>query len=205
MMRLTRKMQTLFKIAESCQLLAVSCKNNICIFSIALFGLIVLIVCFLFITPVYSETQMQTPQSPEEIPVEPVKSVQSIEISDGLLSVELTNVEFGKVMKEIAEKAKFKVEIAGDVSHRKINTTFRSVDVEKGIRRLLTIIREKDFTISYNSAGNIERLDIFGSAGKPVPTTPPRKPTTQKRPKTTTPTIGQPPVPSQSNSPKKEE
>jgi len=163
----------------------------------------ILLICFLSVTSVYAETQAPV-ESHEDIPAEPVKSVQSIELSNGLLSVELANVEFGKVIKEIAEKVKFKVDVASDVSHRKISTTFKGVDVEKGIRRLLTIIREKDFTISYNSAGDIERLDIFGSAGKPVPTAPTKKPTTQKRPKTTTPTIGQPPKPPGSESPKEE-
>ncbi|TAL26020.1 MAG: hypothetical protein EPN94_04175 [Nitrospirae bacterium] len=101
-----------------------------------------------------------------------------IEVKDGLLSVEVSDAEFGNVMKEIAEKAKFKAEISGAVASKKITTNFKDIDVERGVRRLLTVMKEKDFTISYNTAGMIDKLEIYGSAAKPfaTPTTPPKKP-----------------------------
>lgn len=109
------------------------------------------------------------PSEPVEIPVEPVKPVMNVEVKDGLLSVEISDAEFGNVIKEIAEKARFKVEISGDVAYKKISTSFKGVDIEKGIRRLLTIMKEKDYTISYNSEGFIDKLEVYGeSSGKPA-------------------------------------
>lgn len=132
----------------------------------------------LTLTCLFSSSLAQTPvppgmpSEPVEIPVEPVKPVMNIEVKDGLLSVEISDAEFGDVIKEIAEKARFKVEILGDVAYKKISTNFKGVDIEKGIRRLLTIItlmKGKDYTISYNSEGFIDKLEVYGeSSGKPA-------------------------------------
>lgn len=125
----------------------------------------------------FSSSLAQTPVQPgmpagsAEMPAEP-KPVMNIEVKDGLLSVEISDAEFGDVIKEIAEKARFKVEISGDVAYKKISTNFKGVDIEKGIRRLLTIItiiKGKDYTISYNSEGFIDKLEVYGeSSGKPA-------------------------------------
>ena len=136
---------------------------------------------------------------PQDIPVEPVKPVTKIDVKDGLLSVELLDAEFGSVIKEIAEKAKFKVEISGNVASKKISVRFNDIDTERGIRRLLTILKEKDFTISYNTEGLIDKLEIFGGANIKPATTPLKKPQTMQRPVPAGPSFpppGTPPVPS---------
>lgn len=133
-----------------------------------------------YLLPVFP-VQAQQP-APQDMPVEPVKPVMKIEVNDGLLSVEITDAEFGNVIKEIAEKAKFKVELSSDIALKKITVSFKDLDVERGVRRLLTVIREKDFTISYNAAGLIDKLEIYGEGvSKPVVNTQPKKP--QIRPK----------------------
>lgn len=130
----------------------------------------------------------QPPAAPatlQDIPVEPVKSVMKIEVNDGLLSVEISDAEFGNVIKEIAEKAKFKAEISSDVAVKKISTTFKDIEVERGVRRLLTIVKEKDFTISYNTAGLIDKIEVYGGAGisRPVNTQPQtQKPSVRQKP-----------------------
>lgn len=131
----------------------------------------------------FSSSQAQPPLLPgipsgsAKIPVGPLKPVINIEIKDGFLSVELSDVEFGSVIKEIAEKAKFKVEISGDIAYRKIGTNFKGVDVERGIRRLLDIMKEKNYIISYNPEGLIDKLEIYSeSSGKPVVSPSQRKP-----------------------------
>ena len=123
-------------------------------------------------------------QTPLDIPVEPVKPVMKIEVNDGLLSVELSDAEFGNVIKEIAEKAKFKAEISSDVALKKISTTFKNIEVERGVRRLLTIMKEKDFTISYNTAGLIDKLEIYGGGGisRPAVNTQPQKQPARQKP-----------------------
>lgn len=138
--------------------------------------------CLLPVFPV----QAQPPAiraTPQDIPVEPVKSVMKIEVNDGLLSVEISDAEFGNVIKEIAEKAKFKAEISSDVALKKISTTFKDIEVERGVRRLLTIMKEKDFTISYNTAGVIDKLEIYGGgSSRPVVNTQPQKTQVRQKP-----------------------
>lgn len=149
---------------------------------INIFLALTFLTCLLPVFPV----QAQPPAiraTPQDIPVEPVKSVMKIEVNDGLLSVEISDAEFGNVIKEIAEKAKFKAEISSDVALKKISTTFKDIEVERGVRRLLTIMKEKDFTISYNTAGVIDKLEIYGGGiSRPVVNTQPQK--TQVRQKT---------------------
>lgn len=132
--------------------------------------LTLILICVLSITFADAQTPAPPgmPAGPAEMPAEP-KPVMNIEVKDGLLSVEISDAEFGNVIKEIAEKARFKVEISGDVAYKKISTNFKGVDIEKGIRRLLTIMKEKDYTISYNSEGFIDKLEVYGeSSGKPA-------------------------------------
>ncbi|KAF0144737.1 MAG: hypothetical protein FD156_1566 [Nitrospirae bacterium] len=141
---------------------------------------------FTFFLPVFSVQAQQpaAPATPQDIPVEPVKPVMKIEVNDGLLSVELSDAEFGNVIKEIAEKAKFKTEISNDVAVKKISTTFKDIEVERGVRRLLTIMKEKDFTISYNTAGLIDKLEIYGGGviSRPAVNTQPQKQPARQKP-----------------------
>ncbi|MBI4691743.1 MAG: hypothetical protein HY754_16000 [Nitrospirae bacterium] len=102
------------------------------------------------------------PQTPADISVEPVKPVMNIEVKDSLMSVDISDMAFADVMKEIAEKAKFKVEISGEIANKKITTSFKDVDIERGLRRMLTILKEKNFTISYTAEGLIDKLEIYG-------------------------------------------
>ncbi|MBI5206107.1 MAG: hypothetical protein HZA11_14430 [Nitrospirae bacterium] len=155
----------------------------------------------LILACLFSSSQAQqpaAPATPQDIPVEPVKPVMKIEVNDGLLSVELSDAEFGNVIKEIAEKAKFKAEISNDVAVKKISTTFKDIEVERGVRRLLTIMKEKDFTISYDTAGLIDKLEIYGGAGisRPVVNTQPQKQPIRQRPfqRTTPPSPLPPPT-----------
>lgn len=129
----------------------------------------------LILTCLSSITTAETETPPAGSPEAP-KSIMKIEVKDGLLSVELSDAEFGNVIKEIAEKARFKVEVSGDVAYKKISTNFRGVDIEKGIRRLLTIMKEKDYTISYNREGFIDKLEIYGGASsKPAVSSPQKR------------------------------
>lgn len=135
----------------------------------------------------FSSSQAQQPAAPattQDIPVEPVKPVMKIEVNDGLLSVEISDAEFGNVIKEIAEKAKFKAEISSDVAVKKISTTFKDIEVERGVRRLLTIMKEKDFTISYDTAGLIDKLEIYGGGviSRPAVNTQPQKQPARQKP-----------------------
>lgn len=109
-----------------------------------------------------------TPEpAPQEVPEQP-PPILFTEINDGLLTVELSDVQFGDVIKEIAVKAGFKVAISGDVYGKKLNTKFNNIELERGVERLLTLIREKNYTLNYDSSGNIAGLDIYGAAQPPA-------------------------------------
>ena len=106
---------------------------------------------------------------------EPPKQVMKIEVRDNLLDVELENVDFGSVIRSIADKAKFKVEGSGAVFGKKLNTRFSDIEIERGVTRLLTLVKESNYMIHYDTKGAISRLEILSAApgSSPAPGTRP--------------------------------
>jgi hypothetical protein len=92
---------------------------------------------------------------------EPPKQVMKIEVRNNLLDVELENVDFGTVIRSIADKAKFKVEGSGAVFGKKLNTKFSDIEIERGVARLLTLAKESNYMIQYDARGAISRLEIL--------------------------------------------
>jgi len=99
---------------------------------------------------------------------EPPKQVMTIEVRENLLSVELENVDFGAVIRAIAEKARFKVEGSGPVFGKKLNTKFSDIEIDRGVARLLTLLKESNYSINYDSKGAISKLEILSTAGSPA-------------------------------------
>ena len=100
---------------------------------------------------------------------EPPKQVMHIEVKDNLLTVEIENMDFGTVMRTIAEKANFKVQGSGAVFGKKLNTKFSDIEIERGVSRLLTLVKESNYLIHYDTKGEISTLEIFASApGSPA-------------------------------------
>ena len=87
----------------------------------------------------------------------------NVKVENDLLSVELMDADFGTVINSIAEKAGFKVEMTGDVLSRKITTKFDNIDIERGVLRLLTLIKEKNYMSHYDTKGMLSKLEIYGS------------------------------------------
>lgn len=102
---------------------------------------------------------------------EPPKQVMKIEVRDNVLDVELENVDFGSAIRSIADKAKFKVEGSGAVFGKKLNTKFSDIEIERGVTRLLTLVKESNYMIHYDTKGAISKLEIF-TAGPGSPPTP---------------------------------
>jgi|Deesub1362A_J573_1020465.scaffolds.fasta_scaffold00013_134 hypothetical protein len=122
-----------------------------------------------------------------------------ININNDRLSVELENVAFGRVLTEIAMKAGFQVDISSDVYEKKLSTRFKDMDIQRGIRRLLSLINEKNYFIYYDSEGSIRKLEVYSTAsskpaaGRPAPRwMPPTGPTLPSQPPMTE--TPQPPV-----------
>lgn len=98
------------------------------------------------------------------------KRLMNVEIKDNLLSVELAGAEFGAVMNTIAQKAGFTVGVGGDVYSRKLTTKFSNLELERGILRLLTLVREKNYLMRYDAKGILSKVEIYGG-GAPVAST----------------------------------
>ncbi len=118
---------------------------------------------------------------------EPPKKVLDVIIKDNLLTVDLENADFGEVLNAIAKDSGFKVEISGDVSGKKLTTKFIDMDIERGIERLLSLIREKNYFFHYDTKGMLTKVEVYGGASlAPV----------ASGPKTTAkPQVQRPPVP----------
>ncbi|MBI5074592.1 MAG: hypothetical protein HZB62_05425 [Nitrospirae bacterium] len=163
--------------------------------------------CLLFIffaaLPVSAQKLPQAPkpeaapsvQEDQEPKPEPPRKVLNVEITNDLLSVELENVDFGAVIKAVADKAGFKIEGRGDVFNRKLNTRFTDIEVERGVLRLLTLVKESNYMLYYDTKGLISKLEILGiesgkapAAAAPAATTrqPMRPPTVSRQPAVST-------------------
>lgn len=108
------------------------------------------------------------------------KQILNVKVENDLLSVELLDADFGTVINSIAEKSGFKVEMTADVAARKITTKFNEVEIERGVLRLLTLIKEKNYMSHYNTKGMLSKLEIYGSG--PATTTKPSRPAAVRPP-----------------------
>ena len=108
-------------------------------------------------------------QEDQEAKPEPPKSVLNVEVKNDLLSVELENVDFGTAIKAVADKAAFTIEGTGEVFSRKLNTRFMDLEIERGVLRLLTLVKESNYMLHYNTKGLISKLEIFGMGSGKAP------------------------------------
>ena len=114
--------------------------------------------------PAYAGTPDVAAGASESPPAQETKPLSRIEFSGGRLSVELVDAGFGDVMKEIAAQSGIKVEISGGVSGKKLTTSFKGLDLERGIARLLSLVQEKNYLVRYDSAGAVSKVEIYGTA-----------------------------------------
>lgn len=124
------------------------------------------------------EAAFDNPDEPE-----PPKEITNIEYRDGLLSVELLNADFRKVLTGIGQKAGFSIEGYSEAFSKKLTTKFQDIELERAVTRLLTLVSEKNFLVNYNAEGGIKTIELYGSAGPPKTTT---RPTPTARPMTRT-------------------
>lgn len=127
-------------------------------------------------------------QEDQEPQPEPLKSVLNVEIKNDLLSVELANIDFGAAIRAVADKAGFKIEGTGEVFSRKLNTRFTDIEVERGVLRLLTLVKESNYMLHYDTNGLISKLEIFGLGSGKTPSV------TTRQPLRPTPALRQPAV-----------
>ncbi len=114
--------------------------------------------------PVEGKSEPAQPEQPE-----PPMRILNIDVTDGRLSVELVNVDFGSAIREVGGKAGFVVQGAGEVFSRKLDTKFSNIEIERGVTRLLSLVNEKNYMLYYSPEGAITKLDIYSSVGSPSP------------------------------------
>jgi type II secretory pathway component GspD/PulD (secretin) len=113
--------------------------------------------------PPHAAPQVQPQPQPEVAAREPV-----IEVKDGKLSVDLADAEIGSVISEIAHKLNFQVEINSTVYNKKVTTRFCDLDVEQGIRRLLTLAKENNYLFRYDTAGKLSKVELYAETPSPL-------------------------------------
>ena len=107
------------------------------------------------------------------------KAAKNVKVLNNRLSVDLKDAEFGGVMQEIADMAGFEVRISAAISNKTLSTSFRDIDLQRGINRLLTLISQKNFFIYYGPDNAISRIEVFAPVSRPG-----RKSTTTWKPDT---------------------
>jgi len=148
------------------------------------FSFLCLLLAFIAAMPAAAQKPPQAPapvaaapsQEDQEPQPEPPKSVLNVEIKNDLLSVDLENVNFGAAIKVVADKAGFKIEGTGEVFSKKLNTRFTDIEVERGVLRLLTLVKESNYMLHYDTKGLISKLEILSVGSGRAPSVTARQP-----------------------------
>ncbi len=91
-----------------------------------------------------------------------------IKVHEDRLSVDVKDTAFGDVMAVIANAAGFDVDMSNNVYEMKLSTKFRDTEIQRGIRRLISLINQKNYFIHYGKEGSITHIEVYGdlSSGK---------------------------------------
>jgi type II secretory pathway component GspD/PulD (secretin) len=112
--------------------------------------------------PIQPVPNISPPAAPQVQPQPEVPAREPvIEVRDGKLSVDLADAEIGSVISEIAHKLNFQVEINRTVYNKRVTTRFSDLDVEQGIRRLLTLAKENNYLFRYDTAGKLSKVELY--------------------------------------------
>jgi hypothetical protein len=117
--------------------------------------------------------------SPDAPPASP-----AVRVEEGRLSVRAEDAPFGTLLNEISREAGFEVELNRDVAGKTVSTSFTNVELERGIRRLFTLIGHKNYFIHYAPDGSISLLEVKGTTSSgPAQSTPPHTRTPRRTPR----------------------
>lgn len=100
-----------------------------------------------------NETELQ-PEDTEAI---------NITLKDNLLSVNVLDVTFEEIIRKIAAKAAFRIDGHSNFFSKIITTKFNDLEVDKGIIRIFSLAKEKNYLIYYNTKGAVTKLEIYGA------------------------------------------
>jgi len=84
----------------------------------------------------------------------------SIEAKDGLLNVEASDVEFGKIMDEVSRQTGIEMVISPDIAALRLSTSFKDLKIESAIKRMLNLIGQKNYTMHFAEGGVIKKIEV---------------------------------------------
>jgi hypothetical protein len=87
----------------------------------------------------------------------------SVKVNRGRLSVKANSARFGPLMDKIAKEAGFEISLSPDVAAKRLSTDFMDLDMERGIQRLMGLIRHRNFFMYYGRDGSIKKIEIYGA------------------------------------------
>jgi hypothetical protein len=142
--------------------------------------IIILFLLFIMMTGGVANTQVPPQNLHKDIQTEPQPEIPSqvstVIVKNNLLSVEFYDTSFGEIIRKIGDKAGFNVEGSSKGFSKKLTVKFHDLDIDRGIMRLFSLVKESNYLINYNEKGLISRLkihnfrEVAGSAVGSVPT-----------------------------------
>jgi hypothetical protein len=88
------------------------------------------------------------------------KHISTIMVEKNLLSVEFVNVDFGEILRSISQKAGFTLEGFSPAFGQLVTTKFNDLEMDKGIIRLFSLVKESNYLISYDEKGSVSKVKI---------------------------------------------
>jgi hypothetical protein len=85
-----------------------------------------------------------------------------VKVQGDRLSVNAKDQIFGNVIALVANSAEFDVDLTNDVFDMKLSTRFMDAMLQRGILRLISLIDQKNYFISYRPDGSIKKLEVYG-------------------------------------------
>jgi hypothetical protein len=107
------------------------------------------------------DTQLVTPTPEAASKTDGPKQISTVILENNRLSVDFVNVSFGEILLSIGKKAGFLVEGYSKVFSMKVTTKFNDLDLDSGIMRLFSLVKEPNYHISYDSKGSISKIKIY--------------------------------------------
>ena len=108
---------------------------------------------------VQQDTVVEKTATQPEVPAQLV----NISLKNDRLSVDLVNASLGETIQSIAQKAGFSIEGNSRAFSQKMTTKFNDLEVDIGIIRLFSLVKESNYLINYDTKGSISKLKVYDS------------------------------------------
>jgi len=107
--------------------------------------------------PAQLDTPLHNTALEQKIP----RQHSTVMLENNHLSVDFDNVTIGEIIQAVSQKAGFKVQGGSAALGMKVKTKFTDLELEEGIKRLFSLVKESNYLINYDTKGNISELRII--------------------------------------------